>query len=179
MPDSTEETSVARCSFCGKDQSETARLIWGGPGKPAICDLCVVLCQEIIEEQSSASEPPQPPDRSELTPKVIYEKLCEYVIGQDQAKKVLSVAVYNHYKRIWAGYSKDEDTVELQKTNILLTGPTGTGKTLLAQTLARNLTSGKQIELYYWDIIKICGLIQIQQVTTVFQLSMQTMHVNG
>lgn len=139
MPDSTEETSVERCSFCGKDRSEAVRLIWGGPGKPAICDLCVVLCQEIIEEQSSASEPSQPPDRSELTPKIIYEKLCEYVIGQDRAKKALSVAVYNHYKRIWAGYSKDEDTVELQKTNILLSGPTGSGKTLLAQTLAKIL----------------------------------------
>jgi ATP-dependent Clp protease ATP-binding subunit ClpX len=96
------------------------------------------MCQQIIDEEAAAPvvAPPSPPPR--LNPKTIYEKLDEYVIGQERAKKVLSVAVYNHYKRIWAGSSTD-DEIELQKTNILLTGPTGCGKTLLAQTLARIL----------------------------------------
>jgi len=137
MPDNTENPPKVLCSFCEKEQSQVNRLI-GGSGRTFICDQCVILCQEIIDEDAPAatvSAPPKPPN---IKPKAIFEKLDEYVIGQERAKKVLAVAVYNHYKRIWSGYSEDDD-VELQKTNILLAGPTGCGKTLLAQTLARIL----------------------------------------
>ena len=137
MPQQTDNPPKVVCSFCGKEQSQVKRLI-GGPGRAFICDQCVVLCQQIIDDEASppAVESPQKPPT--LNPKTIFEKLEEYVIGQEQAKRVLAVAVYNHYKRIWSGYSSD-DEVELQKTNILLAGPTGCGKTLLAQTLARIL----------------------------------------
>ncbi|HEX5503343.1 MAG TPA: ATP-dependent Clp protease ATP-binding subunit ClpX [Thermomicrobiales bacterium] len=122
-----------RCSFCGKGQEEVRRLI-AGPGSVYICDECVELCREIIDEE----EPPTPrPERTFTripTPKKLYEQLNQYVIGQERAKKILSVAVYNHYKRISAGA---EDDVELQKSNVLLLGPTGCGKTYLAQTLAK------------------------------------------
>ncbi len=124
------------CSFCGKPQDQVRRLI-AGPGAVYICDECVELCREIIDEESP------PPPRAKLplaklpTPKKIYEQLNQYVIGQDRAKRVLSVAVYNHYKRVSAGMQIDE--VELAKSNILLVGPTGCGKTLLAQTLAKIL----------------------------------------
>jgi ATP-dependent Clp protease ATP-binding subunit ClpX len=137
MPEHTENPPKTACSFCGKEQSQVKRLI-GGPGRAFICDLCVVLCQQIIDEEASppavASTPTKPPT---LNPKTIFEKLDEYVIGQERSKRVLAVAVYNHYKRIWSDPSDDD--VELQKTNILLAGPTGCGKTLLAQTLARIL----------------------------------------
>jgi len=131
-----------QCSFCAKPQGEVKRLV-AGPGKIFICDECVVLCQQIMGEDTDAApeiEEALPAARSaEFTPpKVIYEKLDEYVIGQEQAKKVLSVAVYNHYKRIWSS-ADSYNNVELQKSNILLIGPTGSGKTLLAQTLARIL----------------------------------------
>src|SRR5215204_6127222 len=125
------------CSFCGKPQDQVRRLI-AGPGAVYICDECVELCREIIDEETP------PPPRAKLplaklpTPRKIYEQLNQYVIGQDRAKKILSVAVYNHYKRINAGLESDDD-VELQKSNILLVGPTGCGKTLLAQTLAKLL----------------------------------------
>ena len=124
------------CSFCGKSQGNVKRLI-AGPGRVFICDECVRLCQQIItEEGSTAPAAPALPARG-LSPREISDRLDEYVIGQDRAKRVLSVAVYNHYKRVWSNaVSRD---VELQKSNILLVGPTGSGKTLLAQTLARIL----------------------------------------
>jgi ATP-dependent Clp protease ATP-binding subunit ClpX len=124
------------CSFCGKSQDQVRRLI-AGPGAVYICDECVDLCREIIDEESA------PPTRAKMplaklpTPRKIHEQLNQYVVGQELAKRVLSVAVYNHYKRVGAGMQVDD--VELQKSNILLVGPTGCGKTLLAQTLARIL----------------------------------------
>ncbi|HET7057040.1 MAG TPA: ATP-dependent Clp protease ATP-binding subunit ClpX [Thermomicrobiales bacterium] len=126
-----------RCSFCNKGQEEVSRLI-AGPNQVYICNECVQLCREIIEE-----EEPQVPRPAVSTPKIstprdLYEQLNQYVVGQDRAKRILSVAVYNHYKRINAGLESDDD-IELQKSNILLVGPTGCGKTLLAQTLAKLL----------------------------------------
>ena len=135
MPHHTETPPRVVCSFCGKDQVQVKRLI-SGPGRAFICNECVGLCQQIIDEESP-SRVVASPDPPKLNPKTIYEKLDEYVVGQERAKKVLSVAVYNHCKRIWSGESNDD--VELQKTNILLAGPTGSGKTLLAQTLAKTL----------------------------------------
>jgi ATP-dependent Clp protease ATP-binding subunit ClpX len=131
-------TDAQRCSFCHRATDEVDRLI-SGPDDVYICDECVALCVEILEEEKYKEER----DFAEKglsslpSPREIYERLGEYVIGQERAKKVLSVAVYNHYKRIRAGKSLDD--VELQKSNILLIGPTGCGKTLLAQTLARIL----------------------------------------
>jgi ATP-dependent Clp protease ATP-binding subunit ClpX len=126
-----------QCSFCGKAQAQVKRLI-AGPDRVFICDECVTLCEQIIAEESS-SEPTESPDAiaKGLNPRWIYHKLEEYVVGQEMAKKVLSVAVYNHYKRVWSNHKDDE--VELQKANILMLGPSGSGKTHLAQTLARIL----------------------------------------
>ena len=124
-----------RCSFCGKGQEEVRRLI-AGPGSVYICDECVELCREIIDEEETPAPRPERSFTRIPTPRKLYEQLNNYVIGQDRAKKILSVAVYNHYKRI-AASTNSEDEVELQKSNILLLGPTGCGKTLLAQTLAK------------------------------------------
>ncbi len=132
----TEGPEHLRCSFCGKGQSHVRKLI-AGPGV-YICDECIELCNEIVEEELAE-------ERRDLgleklpTPAELFEALSDYVIGQERAKKVLSVAVYNHYKRIMAPPADDVEEVELSKSNILLLGPTGCGKTLLAQTLARIL----------------------------------------
>jgi len=126
-----------RCSFCNKGQEEVRRLI-AGPNQVYICDECVQLCREIIEEEEPTSPRVEPSFAGIPTPRELYDRLNSYVIGQDRAKRILSVAVYNHYKRINAGLDGDDD-VELQKSNILLVGPTGCGKTLLAQTLAKLL----------------------------------------
>jgi ATP-dependent Clp protease ATP-binding subunit ClpX len=131
-----------RCSFCGKTQSQVRKLI-AGPNGAFICDECVDICSEIIEEEldSRSLGHTKEAEKEEfsinlLKPEEMKAFLDEYVIGQDEAKKVLSVAVYNHYKRI---LSRSETEVELQKSNVLMLGPTGSGKTLLAQTLARTL----------------------------------------
>jgi ATP-dependent Clp protease ATP-binding subunit ClpX len=124
------------CSFCGKNQDQVRRLI-AGPGAVYICDECVELCREIIDEEASTSPRAKSAAGKIPSPRRIQEQLSQYVIGQERAKKVLSVAVYNHYKRV--NYGMQIDDVELQKSNILLIGPTGCGKTLLAQTLARIL----------------------------------------
>jgi ATP-dependent Clp protease ATP-binding subunit ClpX len=124
-----------RCSFCGKSQEQVRKLI-AGQGV-YICDECINLCQEIIEEELLEAPRAKPAAAKLPNPPQIKAALDQYVISQERAKKVLSVAVYNHYKRVNAGHSIDE--VELQKSNVLLVGPTGSGKTLLAQTLARVL----------------------------------------
>ena len=130
-----ETSDLLKCSFCGKTQKQVKKLI-AGPGV-YICDECIDLCNEIIVEELSETaalgltELPKPQE--------IFEFLDQYVIGQDRAKKSLSVAVYNHYKRVQSGDTKREDGIELAKSNILLLGPTGCGKTLMAQTLARML----------------------------------------
>ena len=130
-----ENAKKPRCSFCGKDQSQVRKLV-AGPSV-FICDECIDLCNEIIEEELTLE--PIPEEMDEVPkPKEIREILDQYVIGQDEAKKTLSVAVYNHYKRINFQQGKKDD-VEIQKSNILMLGPTGSGKTLLAQTLARIL----------------------------------------
>ena len=135
MPRIGESSELLKCSFCGKSQKQVKKLI-AGPGV-YICDECIELCTEIIVEELSTAtavslqELPKPQE--------IFDFLNQYVIGQERAKKSLSVAVYNHYKRIQGGENVREGAVELAKSNILLLGPTGCGKTLLAQTLARML----------------------------------------
>jgi ATP-dependent Clp protease ATP-binding subunit ClpX len=124
-----------RCSFCGKSQEQVRKLI-AGQGV-YICDECINLCQEIIEEEMLEAPRQKAPAPKLPKPRQIKDSLDQYVVSQERAKKVLSVAVYNHYKRVSAGHQVDD--VELQKSNVLLVGPTGSGKTLLAQTLARVL----------------------------------------
>jgi len=125
-----------RCSFCNKTQGQVRKLI-AGPGGVFICDECVDICADILEEEleDEMIEESEHPEINLLKPKEIKGFLDEYVIGQEEAKKVLSVAVYNHYKRVMAPKSLDD--VELQKSNIIMIGPTGSGKTYLAQTLAK------------------------------------------
>ena len=126
-----------RCSFCQKTEDQVRKLIAGPDGKTFICDECIGICSEIMEEElNSYDDDMIDSDINLLKPEEIHAVLDDYVIGQDEAKKALAVAVYNHYKRILASRSSD---VELQKSNILMLGPTGSGKTLLAQTLARML----------------------------------------
>jgi ATP-dependent Clp protease ATP-binding subunit ClpX len=133
--DKNKGDKLLYCSFCGKSQHEVRKLI-AGPSV-FVCDECIALCNDIIREETQSSIGGDKTDKNDLpVPHDICERLDEYVIGQRQAKKILSVAVYNHYKRL---KSTDKDGVELAKSNILLVGPTGSGKTLLAQTLARLL----------------------------------------
>lgn len=127
--------NIERCSFCNKTEAQVRKLI-AGPNGTFICDECIGICSEIIEEELDYDDRSVFDDINLLTPEEIKAFLDDYVIGQDEAKKVLSVAVYNHYKRIMA---EQDLGVELQKSNILMLGPTGCGKTLLAQTLAKIL----------------------------------------
>jgi ATP-dependent Clp protease ATP-binding subunit ClpX len=128
-----ERRRHTRCSFCGKGQDQVRKLV-AGPGV-YICDQCIDLCQEVLEEDTRSTTTKRGKTGLIPNPQTICAQLDQYVVGQDHAKKVLSVAVYNHYKRI--AHSKAPGDVELQKSNVLLVGPTGCGKTLLAQTLAK------------------------------------------
>ncbi|HHW93942.1 MAG TPA: ATP-dependent Clp protease ATP-binding subunit ClpX [Clostridiaceae bacterium] len=138
-----DRSSMLRCSFCGKTEDEVAQMI-RADGGVCICSECVMLCDAMLDSspmlRHTNPKIMRREDTNLLTPKEIKERLDEYVIGQDEAKKTLAVSVYNHYKRVYAEYIDDEDDgVELAKTNIMFLGPTGSGKTLLAQTLARIL----------------------------------------
>jgi len=135
MDDIDNKGSECNCSFCGKSQEEVEKLI-AGPDV-FICDECIELCNEIVLDQGGTDGSDEERKAAQLKPKEINDHLADYVIGQSYAKKVLSVAVHNHYKRIDA--PEEDDSVELQKSNIILIGPTGSGKTLVAQTLAKVL----------------------------------------
>ena len=133
-----DDSRQLTCSFCGKPQDQVRRLV-AGPGV-YICDECIALCEDIIREEFAADERAAGYEPAELPkPKEIAATLSQYVIGQDEAKKNLAVAVYNHYKRINSTDFSEDDDVEIQKSNIIMIGPTGSGKTLLAQTLAKIL----------------------------------------
>ncbi len=125
------------CSFCGQPEHRARRLI-SGPNSVYICDGCVNLCKQILDAGRAAPEKRGLTREDIPSPREIHDALCQFVIGQDRAKRTLAVAVYNHYKRVLAGI-EDDDDVELQKSNVLLIGPTGCGKTLMAQTLAKSL----------------------------------------
>lgn len=132
----SDSADLLNCNFCGKSQKQVRKLIAGGG--VYICDECIGLCNEIIEEE--LNQPLAEVEETELPkPQEIYDFLQEYIVGQETAKKALAVAVYNHYKRIRASRSLDDDDIEISKSNILLVGPTGSGKTYLAQTLAKKL----------------------------------------
>ncbi|WP_420733738.1 ATP-dependent Clp protease ATP-binding subunit ClpX [Brevibacterium luteolum] len=136
MARKSDSADLLNCNFCGKSQKQVRKLIAGGG--VYICDECIGLCNEIIEEE--LNQPLAEVEETELPkPQEIYDFLQEYIVGQDTAKKALAVAVYNHYKRIRASRSLDDDDIEISKSNILLVGPTGSGKTYLAQTLAKKL----------------------------------------
>jgi len=137
MTRTPEGPESLKCSFCGKSQRHVKKLI-AGPGV-YICDECIELCNDIVEDELAEEAALEPVLEDLPSPREIYDALNSYVVGQEQAKKVLSVAVYNHYKRVHLAPSDTEDDVELAKSNILILGPTGCGKTLLAQTLARVL----------------------------------------
>ncbi|MBS3956790.1 MAG: ATP-dependent Clp protease ATP-binding subunit ClpX [Clostridiales bacterium] len=137
MARSSDSAEQLICSFCGKTQRQVRKLI-AGPGV-YICDECIELCNDIVEDELPAAKAVVPVSEELPTPQQIFSILDDYVVGQDRAKKVLSVAVYNHYKRVRSMPSSGPDDVELAKSNILMLGPTGCGKTLLAQTLARIL----------------------------------------
>ena len=138
MPDKASSEKLLYCSFCGKSQHEVRKLI-AGPSV-FICDECIDLCNDIIREEMQGDEATKLVKSNLPVPREICQILDQYVIGQESAKKILSVAVYNHYKRLRNVAKSDEtDDIELSKSNILLVGPTGSGKTLLAQTLARLL----------------------------------------
>ncbi len=142
MSEDRHDGHELRCSFCGRPQSQVRRLV-AGPGV-YICDECIEMCSDIIRDVTREKKKNQEgaetaPRYSRLTPKDIFDRLSDYVIGQERAKKALSVAVYNHYKRINEMTEDERDGVELQKSNIVMIGPTGSGKTLLAQTLAKIL----------------------------------------
>ena len=138
----SKDEKLCHCSFCKKSQKQVKKLI-AGPGDVFICDECIEVCTEILSEQlydddlSVGSDVIS--DINLLKPMQIKELLDEYVVGQDEAKKVLAVSVYNHYKRILYSNNVSDDGIELQKSNILMLGPTGSGKTYLAQTLAKIL----------------------------------------
>ncbi|MBR1989575.1 MAG: AAA family ATPase, partial [Firmicutes bacterium] len=138
MSNTFDENKQLKCSFCGKPQSQVNRLV-AGPGV-YICDECIHICTEILKENvEEGAEGPKSEMSGKLPkPKEISEILGDYVIEQDKAKKALAVAVYNHYKRI-NNLKIEDDGVEIQKSNIVMIGPTGSGKTLLAQTLAKIL----------------------------------------
>ena len=133
-----DENKQLKCSFCGKPQSQVSRLV-AGPGV-YICDECIHICMDILDDGLEEEKAKGQEAEYKLPkPKEIVDTLSEYVIEQDRAKKTLAVAVYNHYKRINNKKRQDNDDVELQKSNIVMIGPTGSGKTLLAQTLAKIL----------------------------------------
>ena len=137
MPTTRSGQDSYQCSFCRKAQAEVKRLV-AGPDRVFICDECVALCEQIIsDEKPEPQKETTGPKTNGLNPRWIHKQLDEYVVGQERAKRVLSVAVYNHYKRVWSNQERSD--IELQKANILLLGPAGSGKTLLAQTLARIL----------------------------------------
>ena len=140
------------CSFCGKSASEVKNIV-AGPNGVYICNECVDLCKQIIDQELAEDEAKKA--FRVPTPGEIVNELDDYVIGQEEAKKTLSVAVYNHYKRIAHEESEKKDDVEIQKSNILLLGPTGCGKTLLARTLAKILNVPFDSKIFYYVFILI------------------------
>ena len=153
MPNTTPPNEP-RCSFCGKTETQANQLV-SGPDGVHICDECIATCNEMMAQ--NAIEQVREDERL-LTPQEIKARLDEYVIGQDEAKKILAVAVHNHYKRVfYADALKGDDGVELEKSNILLVGPSGSGKTLLAKTLARPSRAVRHRGRHHADRGRVCG----------------------